>query len=94
MTLLKFKGNPEHRVPRPDSYFIRQRPQYLGLEYREDGELIPAEFTVDDSTASGQRFLSRVRRDGSFSPVDEAAAAAIGVELKSQQKGKVVTSNG
>lgn len=94
MALLKLKGSPDHRVPRTDAYFIGQRPQYLGLEYREDGELVPAEFTVDDSTAEGQKLLVRARRDGAFIPVDEAACTAIGVAFNSTKQSKGVAVNG
>lgn len=90
MALLKFKGNPEHRVPRAGTYFLGQRPQYLGLEYAEDGTLISSDMTIDDATAEGQKLLVRARRDGAFTPVNEASCAAIGVEFKAPAKEKAV----
>jgi len=92
MSQLKFKGHPDHRVPRPNSYFLGQFPQYLGFARREDGTLEPTEFTIDDTTPAGQRLLKLARRDGCFVPADETAARAIGVEFK--VPAKVVKANG
>lgn len=93
MAQLKFKGSLDHRVPKPNTYFIGQRPQYLGLSYTEAGEIEACEFTIDDSTAAGQWLLNAVRRDGCFVPVDEAACNAVGVTYQAPSTKKSVTTN-
>ena len=85
MALLKFKGNPDHRIPKANSYFVGGMPQYLGLEIT-DGKVTPVEFTVDDTTSEGQQLLNLARRDQSILPVDDAAYAAIGLEKPTAKK--------
>lgn len=94
MSLLKFKGHIDHRVPKPNTYALGMRPQYLGFSYDDNGALVPAEFTIDDTTAEGQGLLAAIRRDGCFVPVDEAAANAVGQPLPSQPSKKAVAANG
>jgi len=86
MSLLKFKGHIDHRVPKPNTYALGMRPQYLGFSYDDNGALVPAEFTIDDTTAEGQGLLAAVRRD-------EAAANAVGQSLPQPSK-KAVAANG
>ena len=87
MTQLKFKGHPDHRVPKPNSYYLGQQPQYLGLSVDENGTAKPEEFTIDDATANGQWLLNAARRDGCFVPVDEAAHNALGIPFQPAKKG-------
>lgn len=94
MSQLKFKGSPDHRVPRPNSYFLGQHPQYLGLSIDENGAVKPVEILIDDATMDGQRLLKLARRDGAFVPVDEAAHAAIGREFTPAIPAKKAVTNG
>lgn len=85
MTQLKFKGHPDHRVPRPNSYFVGQSPQYLGLSIDENGMVKSEEITIDDATADGQWLLNAIRRDGCLVPVDEAAHNAVGIPFPAKK---------
>lgn len=85
MTQFKFKGHPDHRVPRPNSFFVGQKPQYLGLEIDENGVAIPKEIVIDDATPEGIALLVTTRRDGCFVPVDEAAHNAVGIPFPAKK---------
>ena len=89
MALLKFKGVPEHRIPKPGAVaMIGQFPEFAGLERQADGSYVPVEFDVESDTPVGLRLMKLARRDASLCPANEAAAQALGIDWAQPRKAK------